>query len=89
MYTLKKTRKILKRPDDWCQGDYHIGQASCMLGAIEFAQSRFADKTVDLLENSLGNKSLAGWNDVPRRKHSEILRLLDKNIKFASAHAST
>lgn len=60
----------------------------CMLGAVEkCAAQNFREEAtaVAYLNRAIPTKAgyIANYNDAPRRKHSQVLRVFDKAIKLA------
>lgn len=93
---LQALRKILERPESWCQGSFAQDENGktvdstnkrackyCLAGGIRSLQLNDVEflEIRNELSIHLMNTSLVDWNDDTSRKHTEVLELLDKAIE--------
>lgn len=83
--TLRKVRKLLSNPKRWIQGSNTEELADgttgyCLLGATEKVDGPFEQAVVQSMAEFISDGYIASFNDAPRRKHSQILKFLDKVI---------
>lgn len=85
---LVAARKLIEKPEHWCQGRYHIGEASCAEGAVLSVTSEYDDTQTNIaragafaaLDRAVGGY-IVDFNDAPGRTHSEVLAVFDKAIE--------
>jgi hypothetical protein len=90
---LIKARKLIEKPEAWCQGNYRhfnangdavrwcpkgsLMEITCRLSVVSFSDA------LGTLERALGAPKVAVWNDTPGRTHDEVLALFDRAIREA------
>lgn len=83
--TLINARKLIERPENWCQGAFFSNDAQCASGAIARAMNVSVHKAVMspayvAIEKVVG--CVAEFNDTV--SHAEILAAFDKAIAAAA-----
>ncbi len=69
----------------WCQGAFHRGSASCMMGALGYTRKRGCPSGLhymagEQLRSFVGGDLVPHWNDRPGRTKAEVLEVFDKAI---------
>ena len=84
---LIEARKRIERPECWTQHRFQDGDAYCMSGAFfacHAAGPGAIGEALGHLHAIVGGRSVASWNDDPRRTHAEVLAAFDRAIESAS-----
>lgn len=84
--TLKAARKLIERPDSWCQGTFLSNDGRrCASGALVDVGASLCDTSYTALGFACGNSIVCEWNDAPKRTHAEVLAAFDRAIELEEA----
>ena len=90
----KRAKKLVETPDKWCK--FHFKRVDdttgmtqrCLLDALYTASEGGHLRGAIKVANILISNSLTTWNDLPERKHEEVIAALDRCIEHCSSENS-
>jgi hypothetical protein len=90
--TLRAARKLIEKPENWCQTNYceTVGgvQRCCVFGAVSMAapNTDVSVTAIRALRTQMGRPgTLEGFNDHPDTTHAMVLDLLTRAIAMEEA----
>ena len=74
---LEAARRLITKPEDWCQGDFYSGGACCALGALKRVGAHGSER--NLLREVMGTHEIGWYND--SHSHECVLAAFDAAIE--------